>query len=416
MRKLLLGILSVMVVDAFFFDFKLRVFPIANSKMILAVIGAVAFVFDSIRRGQPLISKRVIKSAFLAVLFSLWCFVAITINGTDDRTFVKYFASFGTWLGGAYGVYAILKLLHGRVDLGRISWYLALVCVSQCVIALLIDNVGFVRTTVNSIFLQASDFYESAGRLYGIACALDPAGVRFSAVQILIAHQLAKEESIRENIGAYSTLFISFLVITVVGSIISRTTGVGTALGLGYILMTNLRIEKGGLVSRTQFVLSLLLLFLILSAVGISTYLYNTSSSFHNELRFGFEGFFNWVETGEFRTGSTDHLQTMWVWPETPRSWILGEGKLGVFQIGSDIGYCNYIFHCGLIGLAIFTTFFLFNHLSLISKFKRFTLTAWLLVAVTLIVWCKVMTDIFLLDALLFCVDGNKEVLPEKAA
>lgn len=416
MRKLLLGILSVMVVDAFFFDFKLRVFPIANSKMILAVIGAVAFVFDSIRRGQPLISKRVIKSAFLAVLFSLWCFVAITINGTDDRTFVKYFASFGTWLGGAYGVYAILKLLHGRVDLGRISWYLALVCVSQCVIALLIDNVGFVRTTVNSIFLQASDFYESAGRLYGIACALDPAGVRFSAVQILIAHQLAKEESIRENIGAYSTLFISFLVITVVGSIISRTTGVGTALGLGYILMTNLRIEKGGLVSRTQFVLSLLLLFLILSAVGISTYLYNTSSSFHNELRFGFEGFFNWVETGEFRTGSTDHLQTMWVWPETPRSWILGEGKLGVFQIGSDIGYCNYIFHCGLIGLAIFTTFFLFNHLSLISKFKRFTLTAWLLVAVTLIVWCKVMTDIFLVDALLFCVDGNKEVLPEKAA
>ena len=416
MRKLLLGILSVMVVDAFFFDFKLRVFPIANSKMILAVIGAVAFVFDSIRRGQPLISKRVIKSAFLAVLFSLWCFVAITINGTDDRTFVKYFASFGTWLGGAYGVYAILKLLHGRVDLGRISWYLALVCVSQCVIALLIDNVGFVRTTVNSIFLQASDFYESAGRLYGIACALDPAGVRFSAVQVLIAHQMANEESIRKNVGAYSTLFISFLVITVVGSIISRTTGVGTALGLGYILMTNLRIEKGGLVSRTQFVLSLLLLFLILSAVGISTYLYNTSSSFHNELRFGFEGFFNWVETGEFRTGSTDHLQTMWVWPETPRSWILGEGKLGVFQIGSDIGYCNYIFHCGLIGLSVFTTFFLFNHLSLISKFKRFTLTAWLLVAVTLIVWCKVMTDIFLVDALLFCIDGDKELLPEKSA
>lgn len=416
MRKLLLGILSVMVVDAFYFDFTLRVFPIANSKMILAVIGAAAFVFDSIRRGQPLISKRVIKSAFLAVLFSLWCFVAITINGTDNRTFVMYFASFGTWLGGAYGVYAILKLLHGRVDLGRISWYLALVCVSQCVIALLIDNVGFVRTTVNSIFLQANDFFESAGRLYGIACALDPAGVRFSAVQILIAHQLAKEESIRENIGAYSTLFISFLVITVVGSIISRTTVVGTALGLGYILMANLRIEKGGLVSRTQFVLSLLLLFLILSAVGISTYLYNTSSSFHNELRFGFEGFFNWVETGEFRTGSTDHLQTMWVWPETPRSWILGEGKLGVFQIGSDIGYCNYIFHCGLIGLAIFTTYFLFNHLSLISKFNRFTLTAWLLVAVTLIVWCKVMTDIFLIDALLFCVDGNKEVLPEKAA
>ena len=416
MRKLLRGILSVMVVDAFLFDFILRVFPIANSKMILAVIGAIAFVFDSIRRRQPLLSIRVIISAFFAVLFSLWCLVSITINGTDERVFVMYFASFGTWLGGAYGVYAILKVLHGRVDLARISWYLMLVCVSQCVIALLIDNFGSVRTVVNTVFLQASDFYESAGRLYGIACALDPAGVRFSAVQVLIAHQLAKEERIRKNIGAYSTLFISFLVITIVGSIISRTTVVGTALGLGHILIANLRIEKGGLVSRSQFVLSLLMLFLILLAVGISTHLYNTSSSFHNELRFGFEGFFNWVETGEFRTGSTDHLQTMWVWPESTRSWILGEGKLGVFQIGSDIGYCNYIFHCGLIGLVIFTCYFLFNHLSLISKFKHFTLTAWLLVAVTLIVWCKVMTDIFLIDALLFCIDGDKEILPEKAA
>lgn len=414
MRKLFLGILSVIIVDSFFFDFTLRIFPIANSKMILAVIGAIAFVLDSIRKGQPLLSKRVIISAFLAILFSLWCYVAITINGTNNRDFVTYFASFGTWLGGAYGVYALLKLLHGHVDLRQISWYLAWVGVFQCTIALLIDNFEGVRSFVNSVFLMANDFFENAGRLYGIGCALDPAGVRFSAVQVLIAHQLAKEESVRRNIGSYITLFISFLGIAIVGSIISRTTIVGTGLGLVYILVSNLRIGRGGTMDRLQFGLSLVLLLLIAAAIGISTHLYNTSVSFHSELRFGFEGFFNWVETGEFRTGSTDHLQTMWVWPETTRSWILGEGKLGVFEINSDIGYCNYIFHCGLIGMSIFSAFFLFNHFSLTSKFRNFTLAALLLTAVTFIVWCKVMTDIFLIDALLFCIDGDKESSPVK--
>lgn len=416
MRKLLLGIISVAVVDAFFFDFTLRVFPIANSKMILAVIGIVAFVLDSIRNGQPQMSKRIFISAFLAVAFSLWCYVAITVNATDNFDFVRYYLSFATWLGGAYGVYAILKLLHGQVDLMRLSRYLALVGVFQCTIALMIDNIGAVRTLVNSIFLQANDFFESAGRLYGIGCALDPAGVRFSVIQVMIAHQLAREESVRKKAGQYIFLFLSFLVITVVGSIISRTTMVGTLLGLSYILLVNFRIEKGGLVSKSQFSLSLTLLLLIGAAIGISTYLYNTSVSFHSELRFGFEGFFNWVETGEFRTTSTDHLQTMWVWPETPRGWIIGEGKLGVFQINSDIGYCNYIFHCGLIGLGIFSTFFVYNHFSLVNKYRNFTFTAILLTALTFTVWAKVMTDIFLIDALLFCIDGDKEAPPVKTA
>ena len=54
-----------------------------------------------------------------------------------------------------------------------------------------------------------------------------------------------------------------------------------------------------------------------------------------------------------------------------------------------------------------YSAFFVFNHLSLIGKFNRFTITALLLVAVTFIVWAKVMTDIFVIDALLFCLDDD---------
>ena len=188
---------------------------------------------------------------------------------------------------------------------------------------------------------------------------------------------------------------------------ISRTTIVGTILGLGYVVACNFRIQEGGLVSKVQIKSTFLLLFLISGVALISMVLYNSNPTFHDDLRFGFEGFFNWVETGSFRTGSTDHLQTMWVWPTTPRGWIIGEGLFGVFQTNSDIGYCNFILYCGLIGMIIYSIYYIYNHLSFIGKFRHFTFTAFLLIATTFIVWAKVTTDIFLADALLFCIDGD---------
>ena len=44
-----------------------------------------------------------------------------------------------------------------------------------------------------------------------------------------------------------------------------------------------------------------------------------------------------------------------------------------------------------------------------IRKFRHFELAAWMLVALTFIVWIKVATDIFFIDALLFCIVGDYE-------
>ena len=54
---------------------------------------------------------------------------------------------------------------------------------------------------------------------------------------------------------------------------ISRTTIVGTVLGLAYILFGNLRMGRGGNVSKTQLNSILLLTFLIGGAVVISAIL-----------------------------------------------------------------------------------------------------------------------------------------------
>ena len=239
-RSILTVILLTIVVDAFYFNFSFRILPSVNSKMVLAVVGIIAFVFKGIREQTTHISRRVFVSAILSVIFSLWCYFAIVANGTDNKEFADYYVSFATWLGGAYGAYAILKGEYERVSLTTITWYLALVCASQCVIALMIDNIPFVHNLVDAVFYLPTQFYEYNHRLYGIACALDPAGIRFSAVQVLIAHQLAAVDRVRRNAKKSSFFIVCFLMITLVGSMISRTTIVGTALGLAYIIFGNL--------------------------------------------------------------------------------------------------------------------------------------------------------------------------------
>ena len=167
--------------------------------------------------------------------------------------------------------------------------------------------------------------------------------------------------------------------------------------------------HKGGLVPlsmvRAFFRFLIVLVFIILGVI----YLYRTNSTFHDYLRFGLEGFFNWVETGEFRTNSTDVLtQRMWVWPEDIRTWMIGRGTFGIYENQTDIGYCNFSFYCGVIGLFIFSCFLTYCHMIQIRKFKNFNITAWLFVALTFVIWIKVTTDIFFIDALLFWIAGDK--------
>ena len=143
-------------------------------------------------------------------------------------------------------------------------------------------------------------------------------------------------------------------------------------------------------------------------------FFYQTNNTFQGYLRFGFEAFFNWVETGEFTTSSTEILETMWVWPTDTRSWIVGKGEFGVLYTNSDIGYCNFVNLCGIVGMVIFSVFFLYCHIVQNRKFRMFGLTSILLIALTFIIWLKVSTDIFFIDALLFCIVGDFEDLPEE--
>lgn len=224
---------------------------------------------------------------------------------------------------------------------------------------------------------------------------------------LLIAHQVCSNKKVGESARSITTYLLAFFITIAIGSMISRTTIVGGVLGLVYMALVNMAFKKGGFVSSRQVRVFIVTVLTLAFVLVLAVYLYQTSQMFYENFRFGFEGFFNWVETGDFTTGSTNHLETMWVWPETRRAWIIGEGIVGVYKTNSDIGYVNFIFYCGLIGMVIYSLYYIYNHLCLNEKYDKFVLLSLLMVALTFIIWFKVQTDIFFIDALLFCAAGD---------
>ncbi|SKC60114.1 hypothetical protein SAMN06298215_1903 [Bacteroidales bacterium WCE2008] len=420
MKKVFIAIFLCIVVSCYVFSFSIRHLPSSlNTKQILGVIGIIAFMLQALKEKTASLSRQEIISGVIACIFSVWCYYCVMVNGTDDDSYTQYIVSFAVWLGGAYGVVALMRSFHERVDLAIITKYLTIVCVAQGILALAVDNMPFMRTIVDGIVSDGNFYYKEVNRLYGLGAALDTAGIKFAVAMVLIAHQIVTNHAINSNRKYLGFYIVAFILITIMGSMIARTTMVGTGLGLFYILVRYIMPQRGGFVSGRQIRIFSVLTIIVAATILVAVRLYQADAEFRGNMRFAFEGFFNWAETGVFRTDSSDKLNAvMWIWPTDTRSWIIGTGIFGNFYYSTDIGYCRFTLYCGLVGLAIFSLFFIYNGLAVRTKFRDFNMACIMIIALTFIIWLKVATDIFLFNAILFCIDGDydndgNEIEPE---
>ena len=159
---------------------------------------------------------------------------------------------------------------------------------------------------------------------------------------------------------------------------------------------------------------------------------YNAFPDVQELFRFGFEGFFSWIETGKWETDSTSRLESMIIWPEELRTWIIGDGYFENsrndpnymgdstdrgFYMGTDIGYLRFIYYFGIAGLVWIMGVMIYAAYVCAEQFKPY---AWLFImglGICLTVWAKVSTDIFLF----FCMflgaaalqENQEEEIPE---
>lgn len=416
---------GVILTSIYLFPFEFKALLGLNTKQMVGVVGVTILGLRLAKGkgiGNGMVQKDFLWLSVYAILVSLAGLFSMTINNTSDNAYAYYIMSFWVWIGGAYSVSRYINWLHGKLSIPLVVNYLAAVCVFQCVMALWIDLSPSLKVFVDAHIEQGQDFLNSynVNRLYGIGASLDVAGIRFSCVLIMIAYIVSVLERTRDK--RYLPFYLlAFALITVLGNIIARTTLVGVGLGLGYLFFTS---WNGGLsINRKVQRVWKWVGVTLLVAIPLAVYFYNNDITIHKHLRFAFEGFFNLIEKGKWETGSTDTLKAMYVFPDNWKTWVMGDGYFsnpintdpyfigkvtGGYYMGTDVGYLRFIFYFGMIGLLLFSNFFI-----QVSKicYHRFANTKVLFLMILLcnfIVWFKVSTDVFNVFALFLCIGAEE--------
>lgn len=406
MLKFIKILLTGIIVSLFYFPVNFTFFPVVT-KNILGAIGIVCLGVVLIRKQEFTLPRPLLVMLLFSSFVSIVALFAITYNQTPDDSYVSFIRSTIIWTSAAFATCCFIWLTHKRIDIPLIINYLAAVGVFQCAITMVIHYVPAVQVFVDATFSQGQDVLKDMGRLYGIGAFLDVGGSRFAGILIGIAFLLEQNRQDRNNTSQI-WLVLAFITITVIGNMIARTTLVGTLIGLAYIVLMELRNlgwkEEGFRSSLGSWVVTLV------TIIPVVTVLYNTNEDFHELLRFGFEGFFSLFEEGSWDVDSNNTLKSMVVWPEELRTWIIGDGYfanqrndpnyIGTagtrgFYMGTDIGYCRFIFYFGIIGLIAISAVMIYTGIISIKIFPKCSLLFMMGVASNFVVWMKVATDMF---------------------
>ena len=393
--------------------------PLSKFGYLLKVLGNKTNSVDDVS-SLPVMNA-ILSPFFVLIVFasivSLSGIISVVYNATTDLSYASYVVSFFVWLGGAYFVVSSIRFLHGKVTPLIVINYLAAICVAQCVIALLISRNPWVKDFVDS-FLGGDGFMgKLENRMYGIGCALDVAGLKFSCV--LVAISFVVMNGLCQPKLQTTIYWIAYLVIAVVGNMIGRTTSVGVVVSLIYILVHCI------FYGYREFLRSriLPLLLMMIALLPLLIYLYNNSPETREDLRFGFEGFFSLAETGRWETNSNNRLSDMFVLPDNPKTWIIGDGYFDnpysdpnfngdnptEFYKGTDVGYLRFIYYFGVIGLISFVVFFLVAFWECASRHRKYAILFLMILTINFIVWVKVSSDIFLIFSLFLCVPSESD-------
>ena len=425
----IIGIVFITIITSFyFFPFEFVFLPGINTKMALAGIGLVILGIRLAKGQRSMINKDIATITLYALGISLASFITVIYNNTNDYSFASYFISMWVWLGGAYTVTICIKLIHGQLSVRLLANYLIAVCVAQCIIAFSMTLYEPLKLWVDS-FLGGEEAFmgKAEGRIYGIGAALDVAGLRFSAVLVMIAYLCTKIRGTSHD--RYMWIYLlAFLIITVLGNMIARTTTMGVVLAISYwIISSGILWLKWDMRQNALFKHFLII---VLIAVPILVGLYQTNPTIKENIRFGFEGFFSLVEKGRWEVSSNEILTShMIIFPEDAETWIIGDGyaanpehrdpyytgpSFHGFYMGTDIGYCRFLFYFGLIGTLAFITYFIKVTSVCCRRFSGFIFMFILILCTNLIGWCKVSTDIFLAFAPFLCISSEENDEYEK--
>lgn len=266
------------------------------------------------------------------------------INSTFDFNFAFYCISSILIFFAAYFFTVLFpNLLLSKNVVTNIFRLFVAVVLLQSVLALLM----FIFPTFGSgllelIVLPASEqntFEKNQGlRLQGFGSYFFEAGIIHGMALIIIAYLF-----LSNNIRCFRLWTIIYIFIFIIGLLMARTTIIG--LGLSMLLIFSWKPFNLNLIKLKIKWLFLFLLVLIIAVVMVLALM--------NEqvVKWAFEFFFSYAESGEFDSASTNRMQEMYIFPESFRTYIIGDGKYNLrngYYMSTDVGYFRLLYYGGI--------------------------------------------------------------------
>ena len=190
-------------------------------------------------------------------------------------------------------------------------------------------------------------------RLMGVGNAFFNGVIRYGINIILLTFLRYTPGSIFYKKGIlFLFVFIFFII---VGVMTGRTFFVAILISLlPIIYYETKRIDK--FIIKSLFIPILLILLAIPFYFLFSNYI--DTKRLDNTLKFVLELYYNYEDSGQFTTNSSEGTLNMYIWPEKLSTWLIGDGQFvnndGSYYMHTDIGYLRLIYYFGLFGTLIF--------------------------------------------------------------
>lgn len=316
------------------------------------------------RRGRLSLDRHVILSFVTLLAVGVFSLVTTALNSSGDFAFATYVASVLVIGSGATFVAWLVQRTYGSKAPLAASLLLINVVGAQVALALLAFLIPDLSTIlvglqVNSDLDQAILSETGEFRLIGFGSRFFGSGITNSFALIVIANILRDHLFTAAKRYALSGLFV---LISVGGMMMSRSTLIGLAIALIYIAMP----IRGDVARALRTQRRAFLMAAILTPTILSLILVLVSSEMleglEPALRFGFELFVNYFDGNELSSQSTTHLLDMYnSVGDLPL--LTGDGYYSdpfdsaLYYGAVDIGYFRLILYFGLPGLLAYLSF-----------------------------------------------------------
>ncbi len=298
----------------------------------------------------------------IIVAFSI-LFVPIIISSTVNLKFDIWLTQY-VFLSLFHFVAAYLIVLLSLKAFGTFSIAQLITYIVGAVVANSVLAVGmFFIPAINNFFLSIQNFDDQSEMVLGEVLGLRLVGLGigmffmggliWGVALLLIAYLIKRSQRVNELLK----LSLLYIVVMIIGIFIARTALVGAALGVVYICWPerwNVALSqlswRRGLVFFGVFLAAGL--FGIVLVTLIFPDIWDSAI-----ISWAFELFMALDDNGGLRTGSTEHLGTMYIWPDNVKTWLVGDGLFNDeygYYMDTDVGYLRLIYYFGVFGTIMF--------------------------------------------------------------